>query len=166
MKMILFDNIFGINGNIFAIIISLLAFILLIGLCIYSSFLIVNSDEIAIIERFGKYHKTLKRGVHFLIPIFERVVGLDKTGEHDFTYKIKNNDSLLSIKIVYEVLNHGVYFYKEENLKNCIEALIFSKKNLLNIGSNEDFLVTIKREITTNESMDCIKLVNILINEE
>ena len=51
-------------------------FLILIGLVIfvlYNMFIVVEMREEAILERFGKYRKTLKPGFHFLIPFVDRV---------------------------------------------------------------------------------------------
>lgn len=50
--------------------------LILIGLVIfvlYNMFIVVEMREEAILERFGKYRKTLKPGFHFLIPFVDRV---------------------------------------------------------------------------------------------
>jgi regulator of protease activity HflC (stomatin/prohibitin superfamily) len=45
--------------------------ILLIGFLLFKTILIVQERENVIIERLGKFHKTLKPGIHILIPFFD-----------------------------------------------------------------------------------------------
>ena len=42
----------------------------------------VNQNEEAIVERFGKFHKTLSQGIHFLVPFVEKIKGLKSPENH------------------------------------------------------------------------------------
>jgi len=64
--MILSTNI----GVIIAIVIILL-FIIIIVSC---SFKVVQQSEQYIVERLGKYSKTLESGMHFVLPFFDKIV--------------------------------------------------------------------------------------------
>ena len=37
-------------------------------------FTIVNHNTVSILERFGKYHKTLTPGLNFVIPFIDEIV--------------------------------------------------------------------------------------------
>ncbi|MES3628559.1 MAG: paraslipin [Longimonas sp.] len=52
---------------------ALLLFLGLALFVLYNMFIVVEMREEAILERFGKYRKTLKPGFHFLIPFVDRV---------------------------------------------------------------------------------------------
>jgi Membrane protease subunits, stomatin/prohibitin homologs len=53
---------------------TLLLALILLGLFIfYNTFVIVEMREEVILERFGKYHDTLHPGLHFTIPLVDRV---------------------------------------------------------------------------------------------
>lgn len=36
-------------------------------------FVIVREKTACIVERFGKYHQTLEPGIHFMVPIMDRI---------------------------------------------------------------------------------------------
>ena len=59
---------------------TILLWILLIALIIYiaKGILIVQQQEVMIIERLGKYEKTLESGLNFIIPILEAPRGMAK----------------------------------------------------------------------------------------
>lgn len=42
----------------------------------------VNENEEAIVERFGKFHRILKQGVHFLLPFVEKIRGIEDPYNH------------------------------------------------------------------------------------
>lgn len=48
--------------------------VVLIILILIAGFKIVPESQEWIVERLGKYHKTLKSGVNFILPIFDSVV--------------------------------------------------------------------------------------------
>ncbi len=64
--MILSTNI----GVIIAIVIILLFIIILVS----CSFKVVQQSEQYIVERLGKYSKTLESGMHFVLPFFDKIV--------------------------------------------------------------------------------------------
>ena len=59
---------------------TILLWILLIALIIYiaKGILIVQQQEVVIIERLGKYQKTLESGLNFIIPVLEAPRGMAK----------------------------------------------------------------------------------------
>lgn len=52
-------------------IVVLSALIILLGLFLLKSIYLVQQAEAVIIERFGKYHRTLSAGIHFVIPFMD-----------------------------------------------------------------------------------------------
>ena len=159
-----FVNIFGIDGKTFGIIIRILAILLLVGLVLYASFTIVRSDEIAIIETFGKRRRTLRKGVHFIIPIFERVVGTVKTGQQklDFTFSVGND--VYIVALLFKVNDAGEYFYKKDEIKNKIDIIANLNKALLKNSETDSFISMMKDEIN-KEFSTCFEIENILVNK-
>ena len=56
------------EATIFSIVFALLS-----GTYIFRSFRIVEEGEVALVERFGKYQKTLTPGINMVLPILDRV---------------------------------------------------------------------------------------------
>ena len=61
--------------TLFLLVLALAAFIF------YNTFVIVEMREEVILERFGKYHDTLTPGLHFTIPLVDRVAYRQETRE-------------------------------------------------------------------------------------
>ncbi|HIS37320.1 TPA: SPFH/Band 7/PHB domain protein [Candidatus Scatousia excrementigallinarum] len=59
---------------------TILLWILLVALIVYiaKGILIVQQQEVVIIERLGKYQKTLESGLNFIIPVLEAPRGMSK----------------------------------------------------------------------------------------
>ena len=54
-----------------ASVIFLAALIVLLGLFLLKSIYLVQQAEAVVIERFGKYHRTLGAGIHFVVPFMD-----------------------------------------------------------------------------------------------
>lgn len=65
--------LFSIGIFVFIPPLSILIFIIFPIYLIASSIIIVNSQEVAIVERLGKYNKTLEAGIGIIIPFIDRV---------------------------------------------------------------------------------------------
>ena len=58
------------SGAIAGIIIGILAFIILI--IVASGIKVVRQSTAVIVERLGRYHRTLNTGIHWIMPILDR----------------------------------------------------------------------------------------------
>lgn len=56
------------------IVIALVAILLLVIVVVVSSFRVVQQSQQFIVERLGKYSRTLDSGIHFIVPFFDRVI--------------------------------------------------------------------------------------------
>ena len=43
------------------------------------SLVIIDKDEQAVVERFGKFSRILEKGTHFIIPFIETLRGIERT---------------------------------------------------------------------------------------
>ena len=159
-----FVNIFGIDGKTFGIIIRILAIILLIGLILYSGFVVVKSDEIAVVETFGKRRRTLKKGIHFIIPIFERVVGTVKVGQQRLDLTLSAGNDVYIVALLFKVIDTGEYFYKKDEIKNKIDTIANLYKSLFRSSGVDSFTSTIMNEIN-KEFSTYLEIENILVNK-
>lgn len=55
-------------------IVTIVVILLLAIIIVSASFKVVNQSEQYIVERLGKYSKTLDSGMHFVVPFFDRIV--------------------------------------------------------------------------------------------
>ena len=56
------------EATIFSIVFGLLS-----GTYIYRSFRIIDEGQVALVERFGKYQKTMEPGINIVLPFIDRV---------------------------------------------------------------------------------------------
>ena len=50
-----------------------LSFLILVIVFLLFSIKIVSQSQNYLVERLGKYHRTLEAGLHFLIPLYETI---------------------------------------------------------------------------------------------
>jgi len=97
-----------------------------------ASLAIIQEPYQALVERLGKYHRTLDAGVNFIIPVVEKVVIralmserlLDVPPQQTIT---KDNVSLEVDAIVYwQILNLKRAYYAIDNIENALENLVLT----------------------------------------
>ena len=91
-----------------------LIFVLLCGLLAFSSLYVVRQQSVAIIERFGRYHKTSTSGMNVRLPL-----GIDKIAarvqlrllQSDIIVETKTQDNVfvtMNVATQYRVNEHNV----------------------------------------------------------
>ena len=115
-----------------------LIFLLLCGLLAFSSLYVVRQQSVAIIERFGRYHKTSTSGMNVRLPL-----GIDKIAarvqlrllQSDIVVETKTQDNVfvtMNVATQYRVNEHNVTdaYYKlmrpEAQIKSYIEDALRS----------------------------------------
>lgn len=111
---------------------GLVTFILFIfGYGISSAKIISQSNE-ALVERLGKYKRTLKPGLNFLIPLLEKIVVEESSREKVLDIEpqqviTKDNVSLKVDAVVYwQIINLENAFYKVENIEESVQTLVLT----------------------------------------
>ena len=109
------------------IILIVLGIVILIVLS--SSIKIVRQSDAIVVERLGKYHKTLDTGLHFIIPFFDRCGTPISLKEIVADFKpqpviTKDNVTMQIDTVVYfQITDPKLYAYGVENPINAIENL-------------------------------------------
>jgi len=131
-----------------------------------SALFIVKQQTAAIIERFGKYHSTRQSGLHFKIPLIDRIAGKLslKIQQLDVIVETKTKDDVfvrLKISVQYMVIKDKVYdaFYKLDYPHDQITSYVFDvvraevPKMILDdvFLKKDDIAIAVKREL--NEAM-------------
>ena len=112
---------------------------LIIGIIIFFGLLIllsgiyvVKQQTAAVIERFGRFHKISKSGLHVKIPIIDRIAGrLNlKVLQLDVLVETKTKDSVfvkLKVSVQFRVMTGREYdaFYMLENSQDQITSYVF-----------------------------------------
>ena len=126
----------------------------------------VRQQTAAIVERFGKFHSIRNSGLHFKIPVFDRIAGRInlKIQQLDVIVETKTKDDVfvrLKISVQFQVIKEKVYdaFYKLENPNDQITSYVFDvvraevpKMKLDDVFERkDDIAIAVKQEL--NEAM-------------
>lgn len=140
---------------------------LIIGLIIlFTGIFTVKQQTSALVERFGKFLSIRNSGLHFKIPVFDRIAGRInlKIQQLDVLVETKTKDDVfvrLKISVQFQVLKEKVYdaFYKLENPHDQITSYVFDvvraevpKMKLDDVFERkDDVAIAVKTEL--NEAM-------------
>lgn len=90
---------------------------------------IIPQSKAIVVERLGAYHRTMQTGLHYVVPIFERVANVVSLKENvkDFAPQpviTKDNVTMQIDTVVYlQITDSKLYTYGVENPVNAIENL-------------------------------------------
>ncbi|MBK8519063.1 MAG: SPFH domain-containing protein [Saprospiraceae bacterium] len=149
-------------------------------LLIFSSFFTVKQQTAAIIERFGKFNSIRQSGLHFKIPVFDRIAGKInlRIQQLDVIIETKTKDNVfvkLKVSVQFKVIQEKVYeaFYKLEYPHDQSTSYVFDvvraevpKLKLDDVFERkDDVAVAVKREL--NEAMTTYgyDIINTLITD-
>ncbi len=139
----------GVTAIIVGIIIAFVIFAL--------SFRLVTQTKTVVVERLGAYHKTLGVGIHFIIPIFDRVV---RTVSHKEIVKdfdpqpviTKDNVTMqIDTVVFFQITDSKLFTYGTENPMLAIENI--SATTLRNIIGDLDLDQTLTSRDLINTKM-------------
>ena len=109
-----------------------LLIIILLGLILFASLFTVKQQTAAILERFGKFNVIRPSGLHFKIPVIDKVAGRLslKIQQLDVIIETKTLDDVfvkLKVSVQYKVLANKVYdaFYKLDYPHDQITSYVF-----------------------------------------
>ncbi len=140
---------------------------LFFGLVIlFSGIFTVKQQTSAVVERFGKFLSIRNSGLHFKIPVFDRIAGRInlRIQQLDVIVETKTKDDVfvrLKISVQFQVIKSKVYdaFYKLENPHDQITSYVFDvvraevpKMKLDDVFERkDDIAIAVKQEL--NEAM-------------
>lgn len=105
----------------FCFLVCLISVLCLLCL-ILKSLVIVNDEEEAVIERIGQFDRVIGKGVHFILPFFENLRGIEDRLGHSRFFNNKKI-SLSSQKILFPKDNRFFYSKNNEQLKIEFEVV-------------------------------------------
>lgn len=144
--------------NAFQVVLIILAVVVLLILVL--SIKIVNQSYAVVIERFGKYHRTLETGPHLILPFFDKAHTPVSLKEHveDFRPQpviTKDNVTMqIDTVVYYQVTDTKLFTYGVENPINAIENL--TATTLRNIVGDMELDETLTSRDTVNSKMRLI----------
>src|ERR1700722_13741369 len=92
----------------------------------------VRTATAGIVERFGKFDRITRPGLHFLIPFAERVYFVDlMVKQAQFQVETKTHDNVfvqIPVSVQYQILSDKIYdaFYKLSQPQKQIESFVFN----------------------------------------
>lgn len=106
--------------------------ILVILILFSASVFTVKQQTAAMVERFGRFQSIRSSGIHFKIPIFDRIAGRVnlKVQQLDVLIETKTKDNVfvkLRVSVQYKVIDDRIYdaFYKLQSHKDQITSYVF-----------------------------------------
>jgi regulator of protease activity HflC (stomatin/prohibitin superfamily) len=111
------------EATIISIVLALLS-----GTYIYRSFQIIDEGQIALVERFGKYQKTMKPGINIVLPLIDRVALIKSSREQVLEMKplpcmTSDNVSVnVSAAMYWQISNLKDARYKIENVDQSLQV--------------------------------------------
>ena len=102
------------------------------GLIIFTGFFVVKQQSAAIVERFGKFMSIRQSGLHFKIPLIDRIAGRISLRilQLDVIVETKTKDDVfvkLKVSVQYKIIQEKVYeaFYKLDYPQDQITSYVF-----------------------------------------
>ena len=104
----------------------------LVALIIFTGFFVVKQQSAAILERFGKFLTIRQSGLHFKIPLIDRIAGRISLRilQLDVVVETKTKDDVfvkLKVSVQYKIIQEKVYeaFYKLDYPQDQITSYVF-----------------------------------------
>jgi regulator of protease activity HflC (stomatin/prohibitin superfamily) len=92
----------------------------------------VRTYTAAVVERFGKFNRIVRPGLHVLIPYAERVYFVDlQVKQAEFAVETKTHDNVfvqIPVSVQYQILDDKIFdaFYKLSSPQKQIESFVFN----------------------------------------
>jgi regulator of protease activity HflC (stomatin/prohibitin superfamily) len=158
-----------------------LAVVVIIGLTlIFGSFFTVNTAQVAIITRFGKFLRVAEAGLNWKTPYFDSVTGLVslRVNQINLTMETKTKDNVfvtIPISVQNRVRPEKVYdaFYKLSDpvaqIKSYVEQVILGHVPSMTLdevfASQSSIAAAVKQELDVDMSGFGYEIVNVLVTD-
>jgi regulator of protease activity HflC (stomatin/prohibitin superfamily) len=111
---------------------TLLIFAVIVLIFLLKTLYTVRTSQAAIVERFGKFHRVVRPGLHVLIPFAERVFFVNlQVQQASFSVETKTRDNVfvqIPVSVQYQVLDEKIAdaFYRLSFPQKQIESFVFN----------------------------------------
>jgi regulator of protease activity HflC (stomatin/prohibitin superfamily) len=112
------------------VLLFILAIVVLVT--ILKTLFTVRTASAGVVERFGKFNRIVRPGLHFLIPYAERVYFVDlQVKQAQFSVETKTRDNVfvqIPVSVQYQILDDKIFdaFYKLSSPQKQIESFVFN----------------------------------------
>ena len=118
----------------FAPVATVFVFVLAVVLLItvLKTLFTVRTSQAGVVERFGKFNRIVRPGLHLLIPYAERVFFVDlQVQQAQFSVETKTRDNVfvqIPVSVQYQILDANIFdaFYRLSSPKKQIESFVFN----------------------------------------
>jgi regulator of protease activity HflC (stomatin/prohibitin superfamily) len=117
-------------GALLALVLLIFAIVMLVT--VLKTLFTVRTATAGVVERFGKFNRIVRPGLHVLIPYAERVFMVDlMVKQAQFSVETKTRDNVfvqIPVSVQYQVLDEKIFdaFYKLSSPQKQIESFVFS----------------------------------------
>src|SRR6202046_5564221 len=163
--------------------IGLLVFLFVIAIValvtILKTLFTVRTYTAGVVERFGKFNRIVRPGLHVLIPYAERVYFVDlQVKQAQFSVETKTHDNVfvqIPVSVQYQILDDKIYdaFYKLSAPQKQIESFVFNSilGHVPKLSLDETFeqqsgiSIAVKTELDTTMSSFGYNILNALVTD-
>jgi regulator of protease activity HflC (stomatin/prohibitin superfamily) len=160
--------------SVFGVIFAIVALI-----TILKTLYTVRTYTAAVVERFGKFNRIVRPGLHVLIPYAERVYFVDlQVKQAEFAVETKTHDNVfvqIPVSVQYQILDDKIYdaFYKLSAPQKQIESFVFNSilGHVPKLSLDETFeqqsgiSVAVKTELDSTMSGFGYNILNALVTD-
>jgi regulator of protease activity HflC (stomatin/prohibitin superfamily) len=162
------------------ILIPLGALALIVLIVILSSFFTVNTAEVVVVTRFGKFLRVADPGINFKVPIFDTIAGRVslRVSQISLTMETKTKDNVfvtIPISVQNRVRPEKVYdaFYKLSDptaqIKSYVEQVILGHVPGMTLdevfASQSSIAAAVKQELDADMATFGFEIVNVLVTD-
>ena len=114
------------------LLIAIIVFALIALVTVLKTLFTVRTYTAGVVERFGKFNRIVRPGLHVLIPFAESVYFVDlQVKQAQFSVETKTHDNVfvqIPVSIQYQILDDKIYdaFYKLSAPQKQIESFVFN----------------------------------------
>jgi regulator of protease activity HflC (stomatin/prohibitin superfamily) len=114
------------------LMIAMVVFGIIVLVTVLKTLFTVRTASAGVVERFGKFNRIVRPGLHLLIPYTERVFIVDlQVKQAQFQVETKTKDNVfvqIPVSVQYQVLDDKIFdaFYKLSSPQKQIESFVFN----------------------------------------
>src|SRR5215469_10468624 len=162
-----------------SLLIFVIVFFLVALITVLKTLFTVRTYTAGVVERFGKFNRIVRPGLHVLIPFAESVYFVDlQVKQAQFSVETKTHDNVfvqIPVSVQYQILDDKIYdaFYKLSSPQKQIESFVFNSilGHVPKLSLDETFeqqsgiSVAVKNELDSTMSGFGFNILNALVTD-
>jgi regulator of protease activity HflC (stomatin/prohibitin superfamily) len=162
-----------------ALLVFLVFLAIIVLITILKTLFTVRTYTAGVVERFGKFNRIVRPGLHVLIPFAESVYFVDlQVKQAQFSVETKTHDNVfvqIPVSVQYQILDDKIYdaFYKLSSPQKQIESFVFNSilGHVPKLSLDETFeqqsgiSIAVKTELDSTMSGFGFNILNALVTD-